>query len=102
MILTPEQLQWINSRPAAVRDVALRLPPTQWYRLRQTGQRCWIQSYSEPVGGGPVTLRVYAERADFPDGLREAMAHGVFGIDPDDLEPWLDDPIAELRAKGLV
>jgi len=79
---TPEQekewAEWVASRPDKVRAVAERFPPWELYRMKSTGQRVTVASYSED---GTVSVNV---SADFNVTLFE---RNVFGIDPDDLEP---------------
>lgn len=73
---------WCASRPPAVRAVAERFDPMEFYTLRDTGQTCHIIAFGEHEDG-KITVRVYAWRESAP----EATAVEVFGIDPDDLLP---------------
>jgi hypothetical protein len=81
---TPEQearwREWVTERPDAIREVAARFDPWSLYRMKSTGHRVTVYSYSHSE---PITLTVHVSgefnRIDF-----ERM---VFGIDPDDLEP---------------
>ena len=81
---TPEELAgyraWVASRPPAVRAVAERFDPWSLYRLKSTGQRVVIRSFSELVD---VTLTVLVS-GDFN---AIAFERAVFGINPDNLEP---------------
>ena len=70
--------KWVKSRPPAVRAMAERLPPWELYRMKSTGQRVTVYSFSE---GGTVTALVSGQ---FNAVLFETS---VFGIDPNDLEP---------------
>jgi hypothetical protein len=72
--------EWVSERPAAVRAVAERFDPWSLYRLKSSGHRVSVYSFSE---GPPVTLTV-AVLADFNAVMFERQ---VFGILPDDLEP---------------
>lgn len=89
---------WVAERPDVIRALisARRFDPWTLYRLKTTGQRVYIISFSEPEeSGGKVTLRVVVS------GKFNLVAfeRGVFGIDPDDLEECdLPDPTPqELR-----
>jgi hypothetical protein len=73
---------WVASRPACVRRVAERFNPWSLYRLRTTGQKVMLLSFSEEEDGR-VTLTVNVT-SEFN---RVAFERRVFGIDPDDLEP---------------
>lgn len=83
---TPEQeagyREWVAGRPAAVRAVAERFEPWSLYRMKKTGQRVTVQSFGE-AEDGRVTLTVFVS-AEYNLTLFE---RGVFGVDPDDLEP---------------
>lgn len=79
---------WLAERPEAVRKVAERFDPWSLYRLKTTGQRVVVYSFSEGEGegegeGDPVTLTVVVS------GQFNFVIHDrrVFGINPDDLEP---------------
>ena len=80
---TPEQeadwQQWLAGRPEVIRKVASRFSPWMLYRMKSTGHRVVITSYSET---DPVTLTV----AVLGRFNRVTMERRVFGIDPDDLE----------------
>ena len=83
---TPEQeagwRAWVASRPPAVRAAAERFDPLSVYRLKTSGQRVTLFSFSE-APDGTVTLTVNVT------GAYNAVIcdRGVFGIHPDDLEP---------------
>jgi hypothetical protein len=84
---------WVAERPPEIRAVAERFDPWSLYRLKSTGQRCTLYSFSE---GQPVTMTV-----DFT-GEHNLMVFDrrVFGIDPNDLEPCdlptPDEPVGAL------
>ena len=69
--------EWVATRPPVVQAICLRLPPDTLYRMKSTGQRVTIYSYSE---NGTVTVHV---TGDFNFVTFE---RGVFGVDPNDLE----------------
>lgn len=102
-IPTPEQetswKQWVQERPAAVRAVAERFDPWSLYRMKSTGHRVTIYSYSDSE---PVTLTVNVT-GDYNRVLHERR---VFGIDPDDLEPCdlpsPDEPTGALMSQEEV
>jgi hypothetical protein len=74
--------KWVSSRPANVRAVAEKFDPWSLYRMRSTGHRVTIYSFSEGEKG-EVTLTVNVT-ADFNMLIQERR---VFGVDPLDLEP---------------
>lgn len=88
--------QWLAERPPAVRAVAERFNPWQVYRLRTTGQACRFVGCDVGarncgeimVDADRVTVRVNAQHPVLGPVL---TGRQVFGIDPDDLEPWPDD-----------
>ena len=79
---TPEQeagwKEWVAERPPVVRAVAERFEPWSLYRLKTTGQRVTIHSFSED---GTMTVLVTG------DFNLLTFSRSVFGINPDDLEP---------------
>jgi hypothetical protein len=74
--------RWLRSRPKGVRKVAARIDPWTLYRLKTTGQRVTIYSFSEQKDGA-VTLTVSVTGQFNP----VVFDKNVFGISPDDLEP---------------
>ena len=56
--LGSEWEEWVNTRPAVVKDLCLRYPPNKLYRIKTTGQRVTIHSYAED---GTVTVDVTGE-----------------------------------------
>jgi hypothetical protein len=84
---------WVASRPPVVRELARRLPPTRLYRLKVSGHRCTIHSYSED---GSVTVNVTG------DYNRVLFGRRVFGIPPDGLEecdlPGPDEDLGDTSA----
>lgn len=78
---------WLAARPPKVRAVAERFDPWTMYRHTVTHQRCQIQSFSEPKDlNEPVTVTAYVEHA----AMGPIMGHGVFGIPPENLVPWVE------------
>lgn len=83
--------EWVNSRPPIVKAMCERLPPDRLYRMKSTGQRVTVHSFSE---NRTVTVNI--------TGQYNAIMFDrqVFGIDPDDLEecdlPPSDEPIGTL------
>ncbi len=68
---------WVASRPDSVRKVAERLNPWTLYKLKSTGQRVTVYSFSED---GTVTVNVTGEFNLI------TFDRQVFGISPNDLE----------------
>lgn len=77
--------EWVEERPAAVREVAERFPPFQPYRLRETGQIVRVVSFDEEESGA-VSLTVSISPEDNPSRAM-LFARAVFGIKPESLEP---------------
>ena len=73
-----EWKEWVASRPAAVRAIAERFDPWTLYRMKSSGFRVTVRSFSED---GTLTVDV---SGDYNHVLYE---HSAFGIDPNDLEP---------------
>ena len=69
---------WVASRPNNVRKVVERFDPWSLYRMKSTGHRVTIHSFSED---GTLTVNITGE---FNTILFDRQ---VFGINPDDLEP---------------
>lgn len=94
--VTPEMesewLEWANTRPSEVREVALRFRPWILYQMIPTGQRVYIVSLAE-MEDDSVTLSVMVS-GDFNQVMFERK---VFGVNPDDLEecdlPGLDEKV---------
>lgn len=92
---TPEQLNswndWVRNRPACVRAVASRLLPWKLYRIRQSGHRVTMYSFSENPDGRVTCTVTVSGKFNLV-----AFERDVFGIDPDDLEecdlPRPDEP----------
>lgn len=89
--------EWVASRPERVRTLIEQLPPWQYWKIKDTGHKCSILSYDEPVDpAAPVTVKVYVApdqvrpqlAAMFPDTARDGYA--VFGLGPETLEPWVE------------
>ncbi len=99
---TPEQEamwnEWVAERPPAVREVAQRFEPWSLYRLKSSGHRVTIYSFTDE----PVTMTVDVT-GDFNAVTFERR---VFGINPDDLEPCElpspDEPLGALMSQGEV
>lgn len=83
--------EWVKTRPDVVRAVCERLPPDRLYRMKSTGSRVTLYSYSED---GTVTVDITGEYN------AHVMDRQVFGIDPDDLQecdlPGADEPLGTL------
>lgn len=77
-----EWKKWVAERPESIRKVCERFDPWTLYRLKPTGQRVYILSFSEPGADGKVLCRIGVS-AEFN---LLTFERDVFGIDPDDLE----------------
>jgi hypothetical protein len=78
--------EWVASRPPVVQELCKRFPPCNLYRLKSTGHRVTVYSYSE---NETLTVNVTGEYNAV------MFDRKVFGIKPDDLEecnlPTTDD-----------
>jgi len=72
--------EWTRGRPKVVRDMIRKLPMDRLYRLKSSGHRVTLYSYSED---GTVTVNVLSVWNPETPLLSERR---VFGIDPKDLE----------------
>lgn len=83
--------EWVASRPPIVKAVCEKLPPDRLYRMKSTGSRVTLYSYSED---GTVTVDITGQYN------AHMMDRQVFGIDPNDLEecdlPGPDEPLGTL------
>lgn len=68
--------EWVAGRPPAVRALCERLPGDRLYRMKSTGQRVTIHSYSED---GTLTVNITGEYNLI------TFERSVFGVSPDDL-----------------
>jgi hypothetical protein len=68
---------WVATRPPEVQELCRRLPPDRLYRMKSTGQRVTLLSYSE---NGTVRVSVSGDY-NFVTFERQ-----VFGVNADDLE----------------
>lgn len=83
--------EWVATRPPEVQALCIRLPPDRLYRMKSTGNRVTLYSYSE---NDTVTVNVLAAYNAL------TFERQVFGISPDDLEecelPGQDEPVGAL------
>lgn len=82
---------WVATRPPVIQAMCAKLPPDRLYRMKSTGQRVTLHSYSE---NETVTVDITGEyNATMFD-------RQVFGVAADDLEecdlPASDEPIGTL------
>jgi hypothetical protein len=89
--INPDAQEWIDGRPKVIKAMIAKTPPNLLYRLKPTGQRVTIYSYSE---AGTVTVLVSGQY-NLTDYERR-----VFGVNPDDLEecdlPGPNEPLGVL------
>lgn len=82
---------WVKTRPEVIQAMCAKLPPDRLYRIKSTGQRVTLHSYSED---GTVTVDITGQYNML------TFARQVFGIRSDDLEecdlPGSDEPVGAL------
>jgi hypothetical protein len=82
---SPEQLNdwnsWVRSRPESVRSVATKLVTWRLYRIRQSGHRATLYSFTEHDDGKVTCTMVVSGKFNLV-----AFERRVFDVDPDDLE----------------
>ena len=79
---TPEQLDWLATRPLRIQKVAKRYPGFQCYRANDNRGHYWIYSYEEPKSlRRPVTVKLIHGRDSYLPGV------AVFGVSPRTLIP---------------
>lgn len=85
---------WVSERPPVVRAVAERFDRWTLYRMKTTQQLVTLASIYED---GTVRVIVWWDgRRQFPH-----MPFGVFGVNPNDLEPAVDAEIPPLLRKEI-
>lgn len=70
--------KWAKHRPKVIKDLAKRFKPWELYRMKSTGHRVTLLSFSED---GTMRVNITAQYNLL------VFERQVFGIDPDDLEP---------------
>jgi len=79
---------WVSTRPQIIKDLCKRFPPYNLYRLKNSGHRVTLYSYSE---NGTITVNVTGEYNAV------MFDRQVFGIKPEDLKecdlPGTDEEI---------
>lgn len=78
-----EWLDWVQARPASVREVAEKVFPWKLYRLKPSGHIVTLYSIDEPLDGSTPTLKVQVLNQFNPN---LAFERTVFGIRLEDLE----------------
>lgn len=68
---------WVAARPECIQTMCRKLPPDRLYKMKSTGHRVTLHSYSED---GTVTVDITGQYNCI------VMDRQVFGIDADDLE----------------
>jgi len=84
--------KWVKSRPKNIQILCKKLPPDRLYKIKSTGQRVTILSYSED---NTVKVDITGEYNLLP------FNREVFGIQPDDLEEC-DCPEEEILGVTLT
>jgi hypothetical protein len=86
--------EWVATRPPMIQEMCRKFPPNKLYRLKNTGHRVSLSSYSED---GTMTVVVSGEYN------LVTFARRVFGIKQEDLEecelPGPDEKLGELLTK---
>lgn len=91
---------WIDDpeRPEPMRVVARRFKPWLVYRLKTTGQACELVSFGEAEDDGRILIRANCQHPV----LGEISLVQVFGLEPDDFEPWpANEPFEGMRMTVL-
>lgn len=108
----PERfIEWFNERPKIIQEAIIKMRPDKIYKIKSTGEQCYIVAYSEPdtvknCGNKEnikeVTVRVEKTGAAilpdsglYIDAETRKMYNpfadsGVFGLKLNDLEEWND------------
>lgn len=86
---------WLESRPALIRELAERFPVNKLFRIKSSGHRATLYSYSED---GTMTVNVTGEYN------RVLFGRTVFGIRAEDLEecdlPEPDEDLGDTAAEA--
>lgn len=75
--------EWLSDKPEIIKNMALSLSPFLAYRIKNTGQRGTIISYSED---GTVKLFIHGHDHEMLNSLYSQIPLTVFGLKPEDLE----------------
>jgi len=72
-----EWKEWVDGRPVKMRAMCINLSPNRLYKMKSTGHRVMIYSFSEDLTVTVLVSKIYNA---------VAFERKVFGVDPDDLE----------------
>lgn len=94
--MTLEELQqddWYKERPECVQRVVDIIPPIRLYKFKNSGKQCYIVSYEESHSGKMEDVTFTVQKTGIGGAMAEmGMGHldtnAVFGLKPDDLEPF--------------
>lgn len=75
--------EWLADRPQVIKDMVAAYHPYAVYKLKTTGQTCVLSSYYED---GTVSIKIFNTQLC-------VFMHGVFGINPADLEECDVNPV---------
>jgi len=82
--------EWVKTRPPEIQELCKKLPPDRLYKMKDSGHRVTLHSYSED---GTVTVNVTGEYNAL------TFERQVFGVNPDDLQECdLPDECEQLGA----
>lgn len=98
MIMETEDItksDWFKERPKIIQEAIENLPPTNLYSLN--GKQCHIISYEEPESGLSKDVTVMVQKTGVGGvlaemGMGELDTNRVFGIKPEDLKIWEEQP----------
>ena len=86
--------EWVATRPEVVQKLCNDYPPDRLYKIKETGKRITLHSYSED---GTMTVNMTGEYNAVIFNSR------VFGIKPEDIEecdlPATDEPTGTMLTK---
>ncbi len=82
-IMKKEFNDWLSTRPEIIKKMGEKWPPWNRYRLKTTGQHCYLCSYSEDE---TVTITIYGHDTSALDAMNQMLPRNVFGVNPEDLE----------------
>lgn len=74
---------WLDGRPEVIKEMAATIKPWHRYRVKTTGQRCTLYSFSEDK---TVTIEVDGHDSAILNAINRLLPMKVFGVNPDDLE----------------
>lgn len=83
-----KETEWYKERPDIIKQVIEKIPPIQLYQFKNSGHQCVIYCYDEPESGKVEDITVKVDKTGAGSLFPEVNKYRVFGVKPDDLEPW--------------